>query len=151
MSRSNKILLAALTVSLLLNFAAAGYVGVRLIRDHVYHSLVDNTAVVESLPAELKQTFREAIRSDRVGMLKALGALRSARDRQHEVLTAEKLDNTALEQAQSEVRGATDQLIVHLQRALRVAASDLPDDVRRSIPKIRIGRDLLKNLERSTE
>lgn len=151
MSRTNKILLAALTVSLLLNFAAAGYVGVRLIRDHVYHSLIDDTAVGKSLPAELKQSFRDAVRSDRVGMLKALGALRSARDRQHQVLTAETLDTAALEEAQSEVRGATDRLIAHLHRALRTAASDLPDDVRRSIPKIRIGRDLLKDLERSTE
>ena len=147
MNRTNKTLIAALIVSLLLNFAAAGYIGVRLVRDHTLDSILDHSTTDVRIPKELKDAFRKALRSDRAGLLKALRELGVARDKLHKTLVAESLDVPALEAAQAEVRTATVGLISHLQGALRVAVTELPQDVRQSIPEFRIGRDLAKKLE----
>ena len=136
MSRSVKFLIGALTVSVILNFGLAGFVATRYVQDRVSSRFA---ALSETEPpAALRAAFREALQSDRRAFLGTLLGLRDARDRQHEILTAEKLDLEALETAQRETRVATEAFIEVLHRAVRTAASELPDADRRTIPKFRV-------------
>ena len=133
MSRSVKFLIGVLTVSVILNFALLGFVATRYVQDRIF----DRFAALSETepPAALRTAFREALQSDRRAFLGALLDLRDARDRQHEILIAENLDLEALEAAQQETRTATSAFLEVLHRAVRTAASGLPDADRRAIPK----------------
>ncbi|MEO1161829.1 MAG: periplasmic heavy metal sensor, partial [Pseudomonadota bacterium] len=133
MTRSLKTLVAALIASLMMNFAALGFIGVYAGRDYVYQSFIAEPDVGQDIPREVREAFKLAIRSDRGRLLESLRVLRAARDSQHSVLTAETFDPAALEATQADVRAAAGELFVVLQRALRETAATLPDDVRRTI------------------
>ena len=135
MSRSVRFLVALLTVSVILNFALAGFLAASYVRNQVFQQFAVFTQA-EPSPA-LRTAFQEALRSDRRVLLATLFDLRDARNLQHEILTAERLDSAALELAQLQTRNATDAVVEVLQRALRTAASELPDTERRAIPKLR--------------
>ena len=136
MSRSVRFLVALLTVSVILNFALAGFLATSYVRNRAFHQFAAFTQA-EPSPA-LQTAFQEALRSDRPVLLATLLDLRDARNLQHEILTAERLDSAALELAQLQTRIATDAVVEVLQRALRTAASELPDTERRAIPKLRV-------------
>ena len=147
MTRSMKILAAALIASLMVNFATLGFIGVHAGRDYVYQSFIDEPDAGQDIPSEVKEAFKLAIRSDQGRLLESLRVLQAARDSQHSALTAETFDSAALEATQADVRAATGDLIVVLQRALRETATTLPDEVRRTIPKLGVGRQLLQKLQ----
>ena len=135
MQRSVKFLIGVLTVSVILNFAFAGFIATQYIRDHAVHQF---SALAETEPPPaLRTAFREALRADRRAFRGALLDLRDARDRQHDILTAKRFDSAALAVAQQEARAATAAFIQVLHSALRTAASNLPDTDRRAIPKLR--------------
>ena len=136
MPRSIKLLIGVLTVSVFLNFALAGFAATRYVQDRVFDRFA--TLSETEPPAALRGAFREALQSDRRAFLGTLFDVRDARDRQHEVLTAKTLDTTALEAAQRETRTTTSAFLEVLHRAVRTAASDLPDADRRAIPKFRV-------------
>ncbi len=147
MTRPIKILVAALIASLMVNFATLGFIGVYAGRDYVYQSILAEPGGGQDIPPEVREAFKLAIRSDQGRLLDALRVLQAARDSQHSALTAEVFDPAALEATQADVRAAAGDLIVVLQRALRETATTLPDDVRRTIPKLGVGRPLLQKLQ----
>ena len=135
MQRSFKFLIGVLTVSVILNFAFAGFIATQYIRDRTVHQF---SALAEiELPPALRTAFREALRADHRAFRGALLDLRDARDRQHDILTAERFDSAALAVAQQETRAAATAFMQVLHSALRAAASDLPNTDRRAIPKVR--------------
>jgi uncharacterized membrane protein len=135
MSRPVKFLIGVLTVSVMLNFALAGFVAIRYVQARVFDRI---STVTETEPSVALQTaFREALDEDRRALMGAFGNLDDARDHEHGILTAEVLDTAALEAAQQETRAAAMAMIEVLHRALRTAATDLPDAERRAIPKLR--------------
>ena len=137
MSRTVRLLIGVLTVSLIVNFAMAGFITVRFVRDYAYHQVMKFT---DAGPSEtVREAFRQALLDDRRAFLRSLRDLRQARSHHHEILTAETFDPTTLEQAQADVRTAALSFIDVLQRALRSAASELPDAERQAIPKLSVG------------
>ncbi|MGI9503858.1 MAG: periplasmic heavy metal sensor [Geminicoccaceae bacterium] len=130
-------MIGALTVTLILNFAMAGFITVRFVRDYAYHQVSKFT---DAEPSEaVREAFRQALLDDRRAFLRSLRDLGQSRNRHHELLTAETFDPAALEQAQGDVRTAALSFIDVLQRALRSAASELPDAERQAIPKLSVG------------
>ena len=135
MQRSVKFLIGVLTVSVILNFAFAGFIATQFIRDRAFHQF---SALTETEPPPaLRTAFREALRIDRRALQGAVLDLRDARDRQHDILIAERFDSAAIAAAQQETRAATVALTQVLHSALRTAASKLPNADRRAIPKFR--------------
>jgi len=149
MSRTVKFLIGMLTISVFLNFAFAGFVATRYVRDRAF----DRFAALSETepPAALRTAFREALRADRRAFLSTLLELRDARDRQHDILTAERFDVAALESAQQETRAVTTAFLEVLHQALRTAVSDMPDVDRRAIPKFGVsaltGRGMVEDGE----
>ncbi|MEM9277769.1 MAG: hypothetical protein AAGA76_04285, partial [Pseudomonadota bacterium] len=146
-TRMSKTLLVLLTISIAANFAAFGFIGVRAAKDYVYHSVLEDSEIVQSVPKEFRNQFQEALNSNRWELLKRLRALRIARDEQHMILTAEVFDDVALVASQERVRTATDQLIILLQMAIVDAAKNSPPDARRGVPKPNYGGQLLQYLD----
>lgn len=148
MTNISKTLATLLVLSIMINFAALGFIGIQVARDYIYQIVFDE--VDRTITPELKTAFRGALRAERKPFLQALAELRAVRDRQHTILTADELDMVSLEKAQDEVRFATVNLIDLLQKTLRVAVGDLPAEIRRNIPRIRVGRKLLNELEQES-
>ena len=137
MSRTVRLLIGALAVSLMVNVAMASFMSVRFMRDYAYHQV---TTLTDAEPSEaVREAFRQALLDDRRAFLRSMRNLRQARSHHHETLTAEAFDPAALEQAQGDVRTAALSFINVLQRALRSAASELPDAERQAIPKLSVG------------
>ena len=137
MPKTLRIAVLLLSASLVLNIALGAFAATRYLRDRVYHQV---TQLTETEPSEAMRTaFRQALRDDRSAFLGSVRTLRQARERQHAVLTAERLDKAALAQAQSDVRSAMTAFVEVLQRALRQTAEKLPDAERKAIPRLRIG------------
>lgn len=130
--RVQRLLITLLSVSLVCNFAFAGFIAARVVHDYSYSQVVEFFDA-EPSPEVLAQ-FQDALRADRAAVLGALLELRRARLAAHEALTAEALDPAALEAAHGEVRVAATDLIAVLQTALRQTAAELPDAERRAIP-----------------
>ena len=149
MSRSVKVLIGILTLSVILNFALAGFVATRYVQDRVF----DRFAALSETepPAALQAAFREALQSDRRAVLGTLLGVRDARDRQHEILTAETLNFEALEAAQRKTRTAISAFLEVLHRGVRTAASDLPDADRRAIPKIKVNALAVRAMSEDSE
>lgn len=150
MSRSIKLLIGVLTVSVILNFAFAGFIATRYVWDRAFDWVSPLSETKP--PAALRTAFSEALRADRRAFLSTLLDLRDARDRQHDILTAGRFDAAALAAAQRETRAATEAFIEVLHRAVRTAASEMPDADRRAIPKFRIsaltGRGMIEDGEK---
>lgn len=134
MSKTLRITVLLLSVSLVLNIALGAFVTTRIVRDHTLSQI---TQFTQSEPSEAMRTaFRAALSDNRSGFLQAARALYRARDRQHSILTAETLDMAALETAHSDVRTKMTAFVDILQQALRDTAATLPDAERRAIPKL---------------
>jgi len=150
MPRSVKFLIGMLTVSVIVNFALAGFAATRYVQDRVFDRFA--TLSETEPPASLRTAFREALQSDRRAFLTVLLELQDARDRQHGILSAERFDAAALEAAQRETRTTTSAFLEVLHRAVRTAASEMPEADRRAIPKFRIssltGRGMIADGEK---
>ena len=146
MTRISKTLLVLLAVSIVANFAAFGFIGVRAAKDYVYHSVLEDSEALQSVPKEFRDKFQEALSSNQWELLKRLRALRAARDEQHMMLTAEVLDEAALVTSQERVRIAANRLVALLQAAIVEAAQNSPLDARRGVPKSKLGGQLLQFL-----
>jgi uncharacterized membrane protein len=145
-TRMNKTLLVILTVSILANFTAFGFIGVRAAKDYIYHSMLE-ADILQPVPKEFLDEFQEALSANRWELLKQLGAFRTARDEQHMILTAEIFDEAALIASQDHLRTTADQLMAHLQAAIAEAAQNSPPDVRRSVPKSKLSEQLFQFLD----
>ena len=143
--RRAKLVIGALCVSLVLNLAAAGFIGARAVKGFAIDS--GASGLLRDYPPELVSAFKSALREDRGVLVTRLGDLRAARRAQHELLTAPSFDRAAFEAAQTEVRAKTDALIQLLQSALADSAATLPDDVRRNLPMFRFQRNVLGSLQ----
>lgn len=134
MSKTLRITILLLSVSLVLNIALGAFVTTRIVRDHTLSQI---TQFTESQPSEAMRTaFRAAMSENQSAFLQAARALYQARDRQHTILTAETLDMAALETAHGDVRTKMTAFVDVLQQALRNTAATLPDAERRAIPKL---------------
>ena len=151
MTRLTKTLFATLMISVLANFAAFGFIGVRVAKDYVYHSVLDDANSTKEVPQEFRAAFSNALRDNRWELLKGLRELRISRDTQQSVLTAETFDSVALTSAQQKVRVATIQLINILQNAIGIAADSIPDEVRRSVPKFKVGQQTTRYLKEAAK
>lgn len=134
--KQKHILVGLLGVSLILNFAAAGYIGSRLVRDRVTSSV---GAGLEQPPSPaLADAYGKALAEDRKQLAPAFLKLRRARKEQQDILTAEIYDAEAHARAQAETRRRIDDVLTLLHGALRKTATRLPDAERRAIPPFKI-------------
>lgn len=140
-SRATTTLAVALCVSVFLNLAAAAYIAVGFAGGGGF--VRQQTAV---LPPELRQEFRAELIANRGPLLAALADLRRDRDTLHGVITAPSLDPAAAGAANAAIRADVDRLLTVAQDALLAAAARLPDDVRRSIPQITAGDQIMEAL-----
>ncbi|MEM1050107.1 MAG: hypothetical protein AAGL24_28380 [Pseudomonadota bacterium] len=151
MSKTLRITILLLSVSLVMNIALGAFVTTRIVRDHTLSQI---TQFTESEPSEaMRSAFRQAVSENQSAFLQAARGLYQARDHQHSILTAETLDMAALEQAHGEVRTKMVAFVDVLQRALRNTAATLPDAERRAIPKLGVAtvRGLAEDGEQQAE
>lgn len=130
--KQKRILITALGVSLILNVAAAGYIGSRLVRDRVTTSFSNGLEQAPS-PA-LEKAFGDALASSPGKLAAAFARLKRARKVQHEILIAPQYDMAEHARAQADTRQKVADLLSVLHGALRETATNLPDAERRAIP-----------------
>jgi hypothetical protein len=142
--RAAKLLIGAFAVSLLLNFAAVGFFGVVAGGAMVGIGMLRQAAA--PFPEPLRQAFRADLAAHRGELIAAFRDLRAAREHLHAVITAASLDQAAAAAAQAELRQRADAVIDLLQAAVLRSVATLPDEVRRSIPDVTPGGQLLRGL-----
>lgn len=145
MTRLSKLPTALLAVSILLNFAAAGFIFTQHIRGQVTHELAGRSG--EGYPPEFARAYRGALRSDWRNLLSEVRALRQAREAQHALMIAETFDRAAFEEAQVELRTAQIAVMQTLQTALPTALEALSHDMRRALSPLKL-RSTGINLQR---
>lgn len=131
-----KMLTLLLATSLLLNFAMGAFILTQKVRSSIAASLTQSAFA--EYPPEFVDAYRSALRSDWRLLLEKAKKLEAARSQQHQIITAEKFDRAAFEEAQVELRAAQVALILTLQDPLVDAVETLPDEVRRNLPQIRL-------------
>jgi uncharacterized membrane protein len=141
--RSAVILMIVLGLSVFLNLAAAGFIGVVVSSAGAGILRGQQTG---PLPPELRQVFRAELVANRRPVLAALGELRRDRDALHAALTAPTLDPAAVEALNVAIREDVETLLDLGQTILVSAISKLPDDIRQNIPPLNAGDQLLQNL-----
>jgi hypothetical protein len=142
--RGATALFGALGISVFLNLVAAGFFGV----------VIGGTVVGDfflrqrlgPIPVELRQSFRSELFAQRGQVRAALVQLRHDRDTLHDALTAETLDQPAIDAANATVRQDADALLTLGQDILVKAVAKLPPEVRKKIPQINLGNQLLQSL-----
>ncbi|MEM9355295.1 MAG: periplasmic heavy metal sensor [Pseudomonadota bacterium] len=133
MTMSHKSLTRILLVSLLLNVAAASYITVRWFRDHHDRAALNGfTGSVVSSKA-MRKAFEELRSADKSELKQKLHAARMAQNRLHAVITAEKLNEAALDQALRDARTARRQVSAHFRKTFRDLHSGLPERDRRAL------------------
>ena len=130
--KQKRVLITALGISLILNFAAAGYIGSRLVRDRVTTSF--NHGLEQTPSPALEKAFSDALASSPGQLAAALARLKHAREAQHEILIAPEYDMDGHARAQADTRQKVADLLSVLHGALRKTAANLPDAERRAIP-----------------
>jgi hypothetical protein len=131
--RSAKLIVAALTVSVILNFVAIGFAGSVIGGGLFLRGLVHEAA--SSYPRPLRLAFWRELRVHRSEVVASLRDFRQARAAQYQALTAEPFDRAAVEASQAKLRQSGLALATVLQSILTDSVASVPDDVRRAIPR----------------
>lgn len=142
--RGATALLVVLGVSVFLNLVAAGFFGAVFGGATVGGFLLRQR--VGPVPVELRHAFRKELFAERRQILRALAQLRHDRSTLHDALTAATLDQPAIDSANAAVRQDVDKLLAIGQDILVKAVVTLPPHVRKQIPQITFGRQLLQSL-----
>ena len=140
--RSAKILLAALAVSLVVNFVGAGY----LIAARFWHEpppMGFTRAVLLAgriYPPEIQDALKEALGKRPEALRRAFRAMREARRETFEAMRADPLDPARLAAALADERARTEELQEAGHAILAAAVAAAPADVRAEIRPMR-GRE----------
>ncbi|MGO1119415.1 hypothetical protein ACTL6U_11945 [Rhodovibrionaceae bacterium A322] len=136
MKKPRSPLVILLVLSILLNFAFGAFVLTQLLRANVLEELVITQK--QAYPPQFEEAYRQALRDDWRSLWQDIQTLRQARQMQHEMLTAETFDRSAFEEAMTRLRTAQLTVISRLQAPLPDVVAELPDDIRRDLPLIRL-------------
>jgi hypothetical protein len=142
--RSTTALIVALGISLMVNLIGIGFTAT-VLGDVIVGGLVLRQKI-GPVPAELRRNFRAELFAQRRPVLSALVDLRRDRDRLHDLLTAESLDQQEISAANAEIRRDVEALLALGQDILGKAVANLPLEVRREIPRLNLGNQLLQSL-----
>jgi uncharacterized membrane protein len=142
--RGATALVVALCLSVFINLVAVGFVGVIAGGAFVSGALLRQAS--GPVPPELRQSFRSELRANRRPVVAALLTLRRDRDALHAALTAETFDRTAVEQANAAIRIDVDNFTALVQGILVEAVAKLSPEVRRQIPLVGLGDQLLRSM-----
>jgi len=140
--RSTTIVVAALCVSVLINLVAAGFFGVLVSRTLVGDAIL-RQVTSGPLPKELRQNLRGEFLANRDELRSAINDLRRDRDALHDALTADTFDRAKIDQINTAVRRDVDHITHLAQDMMADAASKVPADVRREIPSLILGKQVL--------
>lgn len=142
--RGATALVVALVISVLVNLVAAGFAGVVLGGTLVGGAILRQATA--PMPPELRQAIRSELFANRRPLRAALVGLRDDRDALHAALTAETLDQAAVDAANARIRADVDALLALAQGLLVEAVAGLPDDVRRNLPPLNFRNQFLQSL-----
>lgn len=142
--RGATTLVVALCISVFLNLIAAGFIGA--IGGGAIVAGIAMRQTAGPVPQPLRQAFREEMRANRRSLIAALGDLRRDRDRLHDALTAEPFNRAAVETVNAALRKDVDEIVTIGQGVLVDAVAKLPADVRKDIPRLTLGEQLLRSL-----
>ena len=142
--RGATALFVALGISVFINLAAVGFAGVVLGGTFVGGFILQQRT--GPIPVELRQAFRSELFAQRRPILTALATLRGDRDRLHDALTADTLDQPTIDAANVAIRQDAETLLTLGQDILVKAVAKLPPEVRRQIPRVNLGNQLLQSL-----
>ncbi len=145
LAKRTKTLLVLLVISGLLNVALIGFITTRAARN--FSGAFVKTSYEEGMPQQVQDAFASELKGSRRELLRALRDLRQARTRQHEILTAHKLDADAFKVAQQDVSASVQTLLNLTQDTFLTTASKLPDDIRQQIPQPKLWRALAGSLK----
>lgn len=133
MSRSQKLLALALAISVAINLFVAGAVVSR----HFFgppppHGWASKREASEVLPEAERKRVDQLWESDRDAMRQDFQAMRAARQRYREILTAETFDPAAAKAVLDELYAKREQARAAMEQKIMTIATSLPPDQRRA-------------------
>lgn len=132
MSRTQKLLAAALAVSVALNLFAAGAYLSRHFFGPPHHGWHSKREAAEVLPEAERERIDAVWERDRDSRREHFKAMREARRRYREVLTAERFDPAAAEAALAELYARREAARGSIEQKILEIAESLPPEQRRA-------------------
>lgn len=132
MSRSQKLLAVALTVSVALNLFAGGAFLSRHFFGPPHHDWASKREAAEVLPEAERERIHEIWERGRDNRHDDFKAMRDARQRYREVLTAERFDPAAAEAALAALYARRDAAREAIEQKILEIATSLPPEQRRA-------------------
>lgn len=133
-TRAAVALLAALGVSLALNFTAAGYLATTWTRAPVHNGPMEAFGgMMRAFPPEMRAALRKAAGADRGEIGAAIGAMKAARQETFAAMRADPLDVDRVSHGFMVEREKAEALITRGQQTVIDVLKTLPADVRARI------------------